>query len=81
VSATIKADGDTWRAELGGSRPARNVVFFCESTNQRPYRVIPVGDRFGDVDDLGDLTAEELRDLFDQSGSMGAPAEYPTYGS
>jgi hypothetical protein len=81
LSATIKADGDTWRAESSGAGAVRTVVFFCESTNQRPYRVVVVGDEPGVPHDVAGLSAEQLRDLFERSGSMGAPTGYPTYGS
>lgn len=80
MSAMIKADGDTWRAESSSDGATRTVVFFCESTNQRPYRVVVVGDEpVGD--DLAALSEDQLKDLFDRSGSMGAPTGYPTYES
>lgn len=79
MSGTIKADGDTWRARLddpGGEA----VVFFCTSTDQRPYRVVRVAPgRFAGDAALDGLTPAELKELFDASGSMGAPLEYPTY--
>lgn len=81
MSVTIKASGDTWRVELGGNESTRTVVFFCESTNQRPYRVVQVGDRFAGPEDLANLDSDGLRELFDRSGSMGAPTGYPTYSS
>ena len=77
----IRADGDTWRAELGGKPGQRTVLFFCESTNQRPYRVVPVDDRFDDASELASLAEDELKELFDCSRSMGAPVGYPTYSS
>lgn len=81
MKATIKADGDTWRARLGGARDERVVVFFCVTTDQRPYRVVPVGERFSSDEELMALTGEELAGLFDRSTSMGAPTAYPSYGS
>jgi hypothetical protein len=81
VSATIKADGDTWRAESGGEGASRALVFFCESTNQRPYRVVAIDDRDGLPEEIDQLSADQLRDLFDRSRSMGAPTSYPTYES
>lgn len=81
MTATIKADGDTWRARLGGAGDERVVLFFCVTTDQRPYRVVPVGTRFASDEELARLSAEELGDLFERSSSMGAPTAYPTYGS
>ena len=81
MSATIRADGDTWRARPGGREGERTVVFFCETTNQRPWRVVSVGDGADLGGDLEALTEEQLRDLFARSTSMGAPTGYPTYGS
>jgi hypothetical protein len=76
---SIKADNDTWRAELGGSgrEGYRTVVFFCASNGQRPYRVAEVpADRFESQDDLERLTEPELRELFGKTVSMGAPRGY-----
>lgn len=75
----IKADNDTWTAELGGpSREGfRTVVFFCTSNGQRPYRVIEVpAERFASQDDLQRLSEDGLRELFRATGSMGAPLSY-----
>lgn len=84
MSAKIKADGDTWRARLGeegeGAEPI--VLFFCESTDQRPYRVAEVEPgRFAGPDDLDRAGEEELQTLYRASRSMGSPRDYPTYGS
>lgn len=76
---SIKADNDTWRAELGGPgrEGFRNVVFFCASNGQRPYRVAEVpADRFSSQDDLDGLPESELRELFAETTSMGAPRSY-----
>ncbi len=84
MSPTIKADGDTWRAELDDEEgeEGRAILFFCTTTDQRPYRVawLPAG-RFARGEDLEGATQDELRALFAASRSMGAPREYPTYGS
>lgn len=81
MSVTIRADGDTWRARLGGRGKERAVIFFCVTTDQRPYRVVPVGDPLSAETDLEALSAPELRELYDGSRSMGAPTDYPTYHS
>jgi len=81
VSVTLKADGDTWQARLGGQENARLVVFFCVTTDQRPYRVVPVGDWCSSETDLEGLSHDEVDELFARSRSMGAPADYPTYHS
>lgn len=82
MSLTLKADGDTWRARLGGTAREPVVLFFCVTTDQRPYRVARVArDRFSDDGDLGRLSADDLRALFEESRSLGAPTEYPSYGS
>lgn len=83
MSAKIKAEGDTWTARLGEQRPGattRPVLFFCTTTDQRPYRVVEVpADRFGEDADLEGLSEEDLRGLFADSRSMGFPQEYPKY--
>ncbi|MDX1394084.1 MAG: hypothetical protein R3195_06830 [Gemmatimonadota bacterium] len=81
MSATIRADGDTWRARRGGREGERTIVFFCETTNQRPWRVVSIGDGEDVGEDLAELTEERLMALFERSTSMGAPTGYPTYGS
>lgn len=83
MSIKIKADGDTWMARLGDKRTGatmRPVLFFCTTTDQRPYRVVEVpADRFDGAEDLDGLTEEDLRGLFADSRSMGVPREYPQY--
>ena len=82
MSTSIKADGDTWRAELGDEGSGgRVVVFFCATTDQRPYRVVEIeaGQYTGETG-LDEASAEEVQALFDASRSMGAPKDYPTYG-
>ena len=76
---SIKGDNDTWKAKLG--EPAREgfrtVVFFCASNGQRPYRVAEVpADRFASQDDLDRLPQNELRELFRETTSMGAPRSF-----
>ena len=75
----IRADNDTWTATLGGpSREGfRTVVFFCSSNGQRPYRVVEVpAERFASQEDLDGLAENELRKLFGETTSMGAPRSY-----
>jgi len=82
MSASIKADGDTWRVELGDEGPGgpRVVMFYCTSTDQRPYRVTELSpDQI--PDGLEARSATELQKLFDASRSMGSPRGYPTYRS
>jgi hypothetical protein len=71
---TIKAAGDLWTPRLGAriDRPGyRNVLFFCESNDQRPYRVVEVpADQFDGPGALERLSDKELRALFDGSASM-----------
>lgn len=77
--AVIKADNDTWTAELGGPARAgfRTVVFFCTSNGQRPYRVAEVPEeRFTSQDDVDSLSPAALRELYGQTGSMGVPRSY-----
>jgi hypothetical protein len=75
----IKADNDTWTAELGnlGREGMRTVVFFCSSNGQRPYRVAEVpAERFASQDDLERLAEHELREIFSATTSMGVPRSY-----
>ena len=76
MTTTLKANGDTWRAELGGTAPRdghRVLVFFCSSNDQRPYRVIEVPEaELPDPDTLARLDGARLREMFDGSVSMGA---------
>lgn len=79
MAARIKSDNDTWSAQLGGSdrEGFRTVVFFCASNGQRPYRVVEVAaDRFASQDDLDQLSEGDLRDLFAETTSMGAPRTF-----
>lgn len=80
---TINADGDTWTVRLGregSSRDRRAVLFFCRTTNQRPYRVVEVAENELDGPDAFQaLSKQRLGELFAASRSMGFPREYPTY--
>lgn len=81
MSARLRADGDTWKVWFGGSEEEPAVLFFCETTDQRPYRVARVAaGRFSGDEDLERLSKDELRALFQSSRSLGAPTEYPSYG-
>jgi hypothetical protein len=82
VSAKIKADEDTWRAELAEDATGPIIIFFCTTTNQRPYRVVEIeSTRAASSLDPQDFSEEELRTLFDASRSLGAPKHYPRYDS
>lgn len=81
----LRAEGDTWRVRLSGEPASREdaslLVFFCETTDQRPYRVAEVPrNRVPDAGTLASLDEDTLRELFRGSVSMGAPRSYPTYG-
>lgn len=79
----VRADGDTWAVRMGDRAPdqeCRLVLFFCETTDQRPYRVVEVpSERIADAEALESLDERALRELFDASSSMGTPRSYPTY--
>lgn len=78
----IRADGDRWSARLArGPSPGEPqvVLFFCLTTDQRPYRVVEVPrERIPDDDALLALPAAELEELFESSGSMDFPRNYHT---
>lgn len=81
----IKADGDTWSVRLA-ERPeagaTRTVLFFCVTTDQRPYRVAQVpGDRIPDASTLERLSDAELEELFAASRSMDFPRGYERYAA
>lgn len=73
----IKVDGDVWKVSLGHERPRpgyRLVLFFCQPTGQRPYRVAEVPeDRYSSQDDIDRLKKTDLVELFKQSTSMDIP--------
>ena len=82
MSAKIRVDEDTWRAEFADDAAGPIIVFFCTTTDQRPYRVVEVEpDRYTHDLQTDDLSEEELQALFDASRSMGAPKNYPRYDS
>lgn len=85
MARKIEADGDTWVVRVGEHRETPGVttiVFFCKTTDQRPYRVIEVpDDRIADADDLEALTQHELTEMFRDSGSMGAAEERSVKGT
>ncbi len=75
--AQIKVDGDLWKVRLGQERPrpgVRLLLFFCQPTGQRPYRVVEVPeDRFDSQQAVERLPRNELLDLYRQSTSMDIP--------
>lgn len=80
MSTRIKADGHTWRATLAEEGEEQVVIFFCTSSDQRPYRVVRVAaDRYAGRGGFDETPDEELRALFDASRSMGIPQDYPAY--
>lgn len=75
--AQIKTDGDVWKVRLGQDRPRqgiRVVLFFCQPTGQRPYRVAEVPEeRFKSQTEIDKLSSGELLELYKSSTSMDAP--------
>lgn len=75
----LKADGDAWSVRLGEASERegfRTLLFFCVTTNQRPYRVVEVPEeRLADQDSLGELDDAALAELFRASRSMGFPRD------
>ncbi|KPK81094.1 MAG: hypothetical protein AMS25_07725 [Gemmatimonas sp. SM23_52] len=75
--AHIKVDGDVWKVRLGQERPrpgVRLLLFLCQPTGQRPYRVVEVPeDRFDSQQAVERLSRGELLDLYRQSTSMDIP--------
>lgn len=84
VERKIRADGDTWSARLGRSVPGpdtRVVLFFCTTTDQRPYRVVEVpADELPDEAALAGLSDDELKRLFRATRSMDYPRTFHSYG-
>lgn len=85
MARKIEADGDTWVVRVGERREApgiTTVVFFCKTTDQRPYRVAEVpDDRIADADDLEALSDRELTELYRESGSLGGAEERSVKGT
>lgn len=83
ASRKIKADGDTWSvrvAERSPSDESRVIVFFCTTTDQRPYRVVEVPrERIPTPEMLDELSEDELRRLFTVSRSMDFPRNFHSY--
>lgn len=75
--AHIKVDGDRWKVRLGQERPrpgVRLILFFCEPTGQRPYRVVEVEEsHFGSQKDVDKLSGKQLLELYKRSTSMDVP--------
>lgn len=75
----IKADGDTWSVRFGEASERdgfRTVLFFCVTTNQRPYRVVEVAaGRLADQESMAGLDDAALTELFRASRSMGFPRD------
>lgn len=80
MTRRIRADGDRWRARLGSVAPGpdrQTVLFFCETTGQRPYRVVEVPrDRLPGPEALEALSDGELAELFEASRSLDFPRTY-----
>ncbi len=75
--AKIKVDGDRWTVRLGEDRRragVRVILFFCEPTGQRPYRIVEVPEeRFSSQADVDRLSREELLALYRDSTSLDSP--------
>ncbi len=79
MARTIRAAGDKWSVRLGESREGlRAVLFFCVTTDQRPYRVVEVpAERIDGPDALERMPEPELKELFAASSSLDYPRTYP----
>lgn len=52
-------------------------MFFPETCDQRPFRVVEVpGERVGSEEALEALSERELRELYHEASSMGYPHGY-----
>jgi hypothetical protein len=75
-----KADGDAWSVRLGEASERegfRTLLFFCVTTNQRPYRVVEVPEnRLADQEAVNELDDGALEELFRTSRSMGYPPDF-----
>lgn len=76
----IRVDGDRWKVRMSRERAGpgkRAVVFFPQTTDQRPYRVVEVPtERVGSAEALASLSDRELEELFHEARSMGFPGSY-----
>ncbi len=80
MSVTIKAEGGRWRAEAAQEGGTHLVVFFCESSDQRPYRVVRVeDDQYQSNEALAAASDDDLAALFEASESLGRRVDYPSY--
>ncbi len=75
-----RADGDAWSVRLGEASERegfRTLLFFCMTTNQRPYRVVEVPeDRLADQEAVNALDDAAVDELFRASRSMGYPLDF-----
>jgi hypothetical protein len=75
-----RADGDAWSVRLGEASKRegfRTLLFFCVTTNQRPYRVVEVpDDRLADQEAVNELDDAAVDELFRASRSMGYPLDF-----
>ena len=80
IGRKFKAEGDSWSVRLSeqATPPEVQVVlFFCLSTDQRPYRVVEVArEELPDVAALKRMSEQELQKLFQASNSMGFPRTF-----
>lgn len=80
MTRRIRADGDRWRVRLGSESAGpdlQTVLFFCETTGQRPYRVVEVPrDRLPGPEALEALSEGDLSELFQASRSLDFPRSY-----
>ena len=65
----ITAGGDTWTVRLGTeptSPDVQVILFFCDTTGQRPYRVVEVPKaELAGSDEFASLTESDLQALFE----------------
>ena len=79
MSRKLKADGDTWSVRLSeeAGRPGyKTFLFFCTTTNQRPYRVVEVPEEQIAGRALEAIDEVALEELFRASRSMDYPRSY-----
>ena len=76
----FKADGDAWSVRLGEASERegfRTLLFFCVTTNQRPYRVVEVPEeRLADQETVDEMDDAAVEELFRASRSMGYPLDF-----